>query len=125
MAKKPIKKRISIDEQSLNILIDEIYNENKDLGIKLTTLSNKWETTIGKDVPNMVALGDQAIKIIQQKIMVHDKKIGIARLIKDSIIQNNRIEQSKGAGEADGEGESKELSADRQSQLRQLLDKSK
>jgi len=87
---RPKRKKLTFDEESVNKLLQEIYDESHNIKAKITRLFTKWETKV-KESGEVAAIGDQIVKLIAAEAKNQDQKIMLLRYLKDVVfdIKNN------------------------------------
>ena len=86
MPRRP-RMKLKFDEASVNLLLQEIYDDNHNLRAKLTALINKWEVKI-KDEGHIAALGDQIVKLFNTQVKNQDQKIILLRYLKEVVYRD-------------------------------------
>lgn len=86
---RPPKNKIKFDEATLNNLMQEIYDESRNLKIKLTRLFNKWEEKV-KEGGEIAAIGDQIVKVINAEAKNQEQKIMLMKHLKE-IVFNEKM----------------------------------
>jgi hypothetical protein len=93
---RPARKRLKFDEESMNDLLQEIYDDSHNIKQKAIRLFNKWEVKI-KETGEVAAIGDQLIKLIAAEAKNADQKLLMLKYLKevvyDSKIKNNDDEK--------------------------------
>jgi len=84
---RPVRKKIKFDEESVNNLLQEIYNDSHNLKAKTVRLFTKWETKI-KENGEIAAIGDQIIKLIAAEAKNQDQKIMLLKYLKEVVFDN-------------------------------------
>ena len=84
---RPKRKQLKFDEESVNKLLQEIYNDSHNLKAKITRLFTKWETKI-KESGEVAAIGDQIVKLIAAEAKNQDQKIMLLRYLKEVVFDN-------------------------------------
>lgn len=97
---RPKRKQLKFDEESVNKLLQEIYDESHNQKAKITRLFTKWETKI-KETGEVAAIGDQIVKLIAAEAKNQDQKIVLLRYLKEVVFDN------KGGGTAFDNNQSK------------------
>jgi len=87
MCPRPIRKQLKFDEESVNKLLQEIYNDSHNTKAKIVRLFTKWETKI-KENGEIAALGDQIIKLLGVEAKYQDQKIMLLRYLKEVVFEN-------------------------------------
>lgn len=100
---RPIRKKLKFDEQSLNGLLQEIYNESHNIKAKIGRLFTKWEGNI-KENGEIAAIGEQIIKLIGAEAKNQDQKIMLLKYLKEVVYEKNRQTGSK-EGESEDTGD--------------------
>lgn len=90
---RPKRKQLKFDEESVNKLLQEIYDESHNQKAKITRLFTKWETKV-KESGEVAAIGDQIVKLIAAEAKNQDQKIVLLRYLKEVVFDN------KGGGNA-------------------------
>jgi hypothetical protein len=97
---RPVRRKLAFDEESVNKLLQEIYDDSHNLKAKITRLFNKWEIKV-KESGEVAAIGDQIIKLILAEAKNQDQKIMILKYLKEVVFDNkvggpnNRIEPER------------------------------
>ena len=81
---RPVRRKLAFDEESVNNLLQEIYNDSHNLKAKITRLYNKWEVKV-KDSGEVAAIGDQIVKLIMAEAKNQDQKIMILKYLKEVV----------------------------------------
>lgn len=85
---RPVRKRIKFDENSLNDLMQELYDDSHNIKAKITRLFTKWEIKV-KEGGEIAAIGDQIIKLIAAEAKNQDQKIMLLKYLKDIVSEKN------------------------------------
>lgn len=92
---RPTRKKLKFDEESVNDLLQEIYNDSHNLKAKITRLFTKWETKV-KEAGEVQAIGDQIVKLIAAEAKNQDQKIVLLRYLKEVVFENKLTENGDG-----------------------------
>ena len=113
---RPKRKVLKFDEDSVNKLLQEIYDESHNIKAEITRLYNKWETKI-KEPGEIQAFGGEIIKLIGAKAKNQEQKIMILKYLKEVV-----FDRKDGAvfGKTDAQ-EQGELTSARQSELLDIV----
>ena len=84
---RPKRKKLKFNEESVNDLLQEIYNDSHNLKAKITRLFTKWETKI-KESGEVAAIGDQIVKLISAESKNQDQKIMLLKYLKEVVFNN-------------------------------------
>jgi hypothetical protein len=87
MCPRPTRKKLSFDEDSVNKLLQEIYDESFNIKAKIARLFSKWETKI-KETNEVAAIGDQIVKLIAAEAKNQDQKIMLLKYLKEVVFEN-------------------------------------
>lgn len=118
---RPKRKRLDFTEESVNKLLQEIYDESHNIKAKITRLFTKWEVKV-KEGGEIAAIGDQIVKLIAAEAKNQDQKIMLLRYLKEVVFDKNN--SSGGGKNTEGEESEKgDLSADRRNQLMDMVQK--
>lgn len=86
---RPSRKKIKFDEDSVNSLFQEIYNDTHLIRTRIVALFNKWETKV-KDNGEVAAIGQEIIKLISEESKTQDRKIALLKILKDVVFNNKK-----------------------------------
>jgi len=109
---RPKRKKITFDEDSVNKLLQEIYDESHNIKAKINRLFSKWETKI-KETGEVAAIGDQIVKLISAEAKNQDQKIMLLKYLKEVVFEKN-VGGSKGESTPEETGN---VSTDRRNEL--------
>jgi hypothetical protein len=98
---RPKRKKIKFDEESVNDLLQEIYNDSHNIKAKITRLFTKWEKH-AKESGEIAAIGDQISKLINAEAKNQDQKIMLLKYLKE-VVFNKDSGKSTSKDENDGE----------------------
>jgi len=83
---RPHRKILKFDEDSVNKLLQEIYDETFNIRAKITRLFSKWETKV-KETGEVAAIGEQIIKLIGAEAKNQDQKIMLLKYLKEVVFE--------------------------------------
>lgn len=112
---RPKRKRLEFTEESVNKLLQEIYEDSHNQKAKITRLFTKWETKV-KENGEVAAIGDQIVKLIAAEAKNVDQKIMLLRYLKEVVFDNKNSGGSVAGGNASTE-EKGAVSTDRRNEL--------
>lgn len=116
---RPQRKKLQFDEDSVNKLLQEIYDESHNIKAKITRLFTKWEVKV-KEGGEIAAIGDQIIKLIAAEAKNQDQKIMLLRYLKEVVFENKQ--NSNNSDDSDGSSQNGEkVSADRRNELLNMV----
>jgi hypothetical protein len=92
-----IRKKLKFDEESVNNLLQEIYNESYNIKAKITRLYTKWELKV-KEGGEIQAIGDAIIKLIAAEAKNQDQKIMLLKYLKEVVFDNTVKAGNGGTG---------------------------
>lgn len=110
---RPKRKKLQFNEESVNDLLQEIYDESHNQKAKITRLFTKWEQKV-KEEGNIAAIGDQIVKLIAAEAKNQDQKIMILRYLKEVVFDKKSTAEIK-------VGESEDPSTDRRNAILDLV----
>ncbi len=84
---RPQRKILKFDEESVNKLLQEIYNDSHNIKAKITRLFTKWEQKV-KEGSEISALGDQIVKLLNAEAKNQDQKIVLLRYLKEVVFED-------------------------------------
>jgi len=110
---RPKRKKLEFTEDSVNKLLQEIYEDSHNQKAKITRLFTKWETKV-KENGEVAAIGDQIVKLIAAEAKNVDQKIMLLRYLKEVVFDKGG---SSIAGKNVSIEEQGEVGTDRRNQL--------
>lgn len=116
---RPQRKRLQFDEESVNKLLQEIYDESHNIKAKINRLFTKWELKV-KEGGEIAAIGDQIVKLIAAEAKNQDQKIMLLRYLKEVVFEN----KSNNSGDGDEKQSAQNtgsISADRRNELLNMV----
>jgi predicted transcriptional regulator len=113
---RPQRKKLQFTEESVNKLLQEIYDESHNIKAKITRLFTKWEAKV-KESGEIAAIGDQIVKLIAAEAKNQDQKIMLLKYLKEVVFDI----KSNNGGETSKEDETKTITADRRSELLNMV----
>lgn len=87
---RPKRKKLKFDEESVNNLLQEIYDESHNQKAKITRLFSKWEVKI-KETGEVAAIGDQIVKLIAADAKNQEQKIMLLKYLKEVVFDKKNI----------------------------------
>jgi hypothetical protein len=90
---KRARKKITLDEDSLQRILDECYYETIDLKHEISNLYATWSAKVG-DINEIAVVGKDVVKLLDQRDKIIDKKLRVAQQI-HSIISDKTKEDTK------------------------------
>lgn len=81
---RPTRKKIKFDEESVNALAQEIYNDGHNVKAKIARLFTKWEQKV-KEGGDIQTLGETITKLIIAETKVYDQKLILLRHLKEVV----------------------------------------
>jgi hypothetical protein len=90
---KRVRKKITLDEDSLQRILDECYYETIDLKHEISNLYATWSAKVG-DINEIAVVGKDVVKLLDQRDKIIDKKLKVAQQI-HSIISDKTKEDTK------------------------------
>jgi len=88
MSPRPKRKKLKFDEDSVNSLLQEIYDDTHNIRAQIKRLFIKWEQKV-KEGGEIAAIGDQIVKIINAEAKNQDQKIMVLKYLKDIVFDKN------------------------------------
>ena len=86
---RPKRKKIKFDEESVNSLLQEVYNDSHNIKAKIIRLFTKWEQKV-KEGGEVAAFGDQIIKLISAESKNQDQKITLLKYLKEVVFEKGK-----------------------------------
>jgi hypothetical protein len=100
---RPQRRKLKFDEDSVNKLLQEIYDESHNIKAKIARLFSKWEIKV-KESSEVAALGDQIVKLIAAEAKNQDQKIMLLKYLKEVVFENKTGGAIQVPGKQDEEG---------------------
>ena len=117
MCPRPTRKKLKFDEESVNKLLQEIYDDSFNIKAKITRLFTKWETKV-KEGGEIAALGDQIVKLLGAEAKNQDQKIMLLKYLKEVVFEN----KSNNTNETKKSDNDKDVSEDRRKILMKMIE---
>lgn len=86
---RPKRKQLGFNEESVNKLLQEIYDESHNIKARINRLFNKWETQV-KETGEVAAIGGEIVKLIAAEAKNQDQKIMLLKYLKEVVFEKNR-----------------------------------
>jgi hypothetical protein len=118
---RPSRKKLKFDEESVNKLLQEIYDESHNIKAKIVRLFTKWELKV-KEGGEIQAIGDQIVKLIAAEAKNQDQKIMLLKYLKEVVFDNNAKSGNLNAGASKSE-EKGDITSDRRNELLDMVQK--
>lgn len=112
---RPKRRKIEFNEESVNELFQEIYNDNFNIRAQIRRLFSKWEQKV-KEGGEIQAIGDQIVKLIGAEAKNQDQKIMLLKYLKEVVFNKDNNNSSKNENES-------EVSSDRRNELINMVEK--
>lgn len=119
---RPKRKQLKFDEDSVNKLLQEIYDDTHNIRAKIARLFTKWEAKV-KENGEVAAIGDQIVKLIAAEAKNQDQKIMLLRYLKEVVFEKNKENKSGGTGGSSSSEEAGEISSERRNELLNMVHK--
>lgn len=84
---RPQRKKLKFTEESVNELMQEIYNDSHVIRARITRLYNKWEAKANEG-GEVAAIGDQIVKLIVEEGKTQDKKINLLKILREIVFKD-------------------------------------
>ena len=116
---RPSRKRLQFTEDSVNKLLQEIYDDTHNIKAKITRLFTKWEIKV-KEGGEIAALGDQIVKLIAAEAKNQDQKIMLLKYLKEVVFEKTGggVNNSSDTGKSNDSGE---ITAEKRNELLNLV----
>ena len=113
---RPKRNKIKLDEESVNNLLQEIYNDTHNIRAQIKRLYTKWETKV-KEGGEIQAIGDQIVKLIGAEAKNQDQKLMLLKYLKEIVYEKN-----KKLNEDEKSENNEEISKERRSALINMVE---
>lgn len=114
---RPQRKKLQFTEDSVNKLLQEVYDDAHNIKAKITRLFTKWETKV-KEGGEIAALGDQIVKLIAAEAKNQDQKIMLLKYLKEVVFEKNGAAGGNDTGKTQ---ESGEITAEKRNELLNIV----
>jgi hypothetical protein len=111
---RPVRRTLKFDEDSVNKLLQEIYDESHNIKAKITRLFTKWEIKV-KESGEVQAIGDAIIKLIAAEAKNQDQKIMLLRYLKEVVFDTK-------TGNNNNSKEDENISTDRRNEILKMVE---
>jgi hypothetical protein len=118
MCPRPIRRKLKFDEDSVNKLLQEIYDESHNIKAKIARLFTKWELKV-KETGEVQAIGDAIVKLIAAEAKNQDQKIMLLRYLKEVVFDNKVNEGNNPNRKPEDAGN---VTADRRNEILKLVE---
>jgi hypothetical protein len=115
---RPPRRRLKFDEDSVNKLLQEIYDETHNIKAKLNRLFTKWEQKV-KEGGEIAAIGDQIVKLIAAEAKNQDQKIMLLKYLKEVVFEDKTNTGQTSEKRSDEKG----VTTDRRNELLDFVQK--
>jgi hypothetical protein len=115
---RPIRRKLKFDEESVNNLLQEIYNESHNIKAKIARLFTKWELKV-KETGEVQAIGDAIVKLIAAEAKNQDQKIMLLRYLKE-VVFDNKVNEGNNSNRKPEDKEN--ITADRRNEILKLVE---
>jgi hypothetical protein len=115
---RPHRRKLKFDEESVNGLLQEIYDESHNIKAKIARLFTKWEIKV-KENSEVAAIGDQIVKLIAAEAKNQDQKIMLLRYLKEVVFDNNV--NTPNCNKSKSKNEDENVSDDRRNEILKIV----
>lgn len=115
---RPHRRKLKFDEESVNGLLQEIYEESHNIKAKIARLFTKWEIKV-KENSEVAAIGDQIVKLIAAEAKNQDQKIMLLRYLKEVVFDNNV--NTPNGNKSKSKNEDENVSDDRRNEILKIV----
>ena len=119
---RPQRRKLAFDEESVNKLLQEIYDESHNIKAKITRLFTKWELKV-KEGGEIQAIGDQIVKLIAAEAKNQDQKIMLLKYLKEVVFENKDGGSTNSNQKFKPEETAGDLATDRRNELLDMVQK--
>jgi len=112
---RPKRRKLKFDEESVNALLQEIYNDTHRIRQRITTLFTKWENQVN-DRDEVAAIGEQIVKLITAEAKTQDQKITLLKYLKDVVYDKNKQDN-------ESDDKNKEVDSEKRNELIEMVQK--
>jgi len=117
---RPTRKRLNFDEDSVDKLLQEIYDESHNIKAKITRLFTKWEMKV-KEGGEIQAIGDQIVKLIAAEAKNQDQKIMLLKYLKEVVFENKDGGSTNNANYSPKQEDKGDVTTDRRNELLDMV----
>lgn len=119
---RPQRKKLTFDEDSVNKLLQEIYDESHNIKAKIARLFSKWEVKV-KESGEVAAIGDQIVKLIAAEAKNQDQKIMLLKYLKEVVFDNKVAGNSNNSNGEKKNEDSGTVTTERRNELLEFVQK--
>lgn len=124
MARIKRKKMLVNDENSLNDLIQEIYNDAHQIRASIVALFNKWNN-LAKEGGEIAAFGKEVVSLINSLARNQDQKIAMAKILSDILYKKNTNSGDDSKKKNSNEESENDLSETAKADLRKMIEEAR
>lgn len=111
---RSVRRKLKFDEDSVNNLLQEIYDQSHNINAKIARLFTKWEVKV-KEGGEIAALGDSIVKLIGAEAKNQDQKIALLRYLKEVVFDKKDSNSNKNE-------ETEAVSTERRNELLEMVE---
>lgn len=115
------RKRIELNENSLQELMQETYNDAHQIRSTIVALFNNWNSKV-KELGEVAATGKEIVALINALARNQDQKITLMKVLSDIIYKNNNSNQSGNQSKSTSDNDGESLSEDAKNALRKMIE---
>lgn len=115
---RPVRKKLKFDEESVNKLLQEIYDDSHNIKAKIARLFTKWELKV-KETGEVQAIGDQIVKLISAEAKNQDQKIMLLRYLKEVVFDSKTTDGNTPSKKSEETGN---VTADRRNEILKMVE---
>lgn len=115
---RPTRRQLKFDEDSVNKLLQEVYDDSHNIKAKIARLFTKWEIKV-KESAEVAVIGDQIVKLIAAEAKNQDQKIMLLRYLKEVVFDNKSNTNSPSS--STNSDENGNVTPDRRNELLKMI----
>jgi len=119
---RPKRKKLLFDEDSVNKLLQEIYDESYNIKAKLNRLFTKWEQKV-KEGEDIAAIGDQIVKLIAAEAKNQEQKIMLLKYLKEVVFENKSGTSTNNTTKKRDDSDDSDISSNERNELLEFVQK--
>lgn len=116
------RKKIKFTEESINELMQEIYNDNMNIRSNIIRIRNTWERKI-KDPGEIIAMGKSIIDLINAEMKNNDQKLMLMKHIMTAVSDTKN--GKKNGENSDVDEVKREITPERRNELYGVIEEYK
>ena len=118
------RKRIEFTKESVNELIQEVYNDAHQIRSTIVALFNNWNSKV-KEQGEIAATGKEIVNLINALARNQDQKIALVKVLNDIVFKQNNDDSGDSSKKKSDSNDENDLSEQAKSDLRRMIEEAR